>query len=47
MAQKNLSVILSLNDKQFQSGLKKATRSIKKFGSSMKRTGQTLSRNLT
>ena len=47
MAQKNLSVKLSLNDKQFQSGLKKATRSIKKFGSSMKRTGQTLSRNLT
>ena len=47
MAQKNLRVKLSLNDKQFQSGLKKATRSIKKFGSSMKRTGQTLSRNLT
>ena len=47
MAQKNLSVKLSLNDKQFQSGLKKATKSMKKFGSSMKRTGQTLSRNLT
>ena len=47
MAQKNLSVKLSLNDKQFQSSLKRATRSIKKFGSSMKRTGQTLSRNLT
>jgi len=47
MAQKNLSVKLSLNDKQFQSSLKKATRSMKKFGSSMKRTGQTLSRNLT
>lgn len=47
MAQKNLSIKLSLNDRQFQSGLKKATRSMKKFGSSMKRTGQTLSRNLT
>ena len=47
MAKKNLSIKLSLNDKQFQSGLKKATRSMKKFGSSMKRTGQTLSRNLT
>jgi len=47
MAQKNLSIKLSLNDKQFQSNLKKATRSMKKFGSSMKRTGQTLSRNLT
>ena len=47
MAQKNLSVKLSLNDRQFQSGLKKATKSIKKFGSSMKRTGQTLSRSLT
>ena len=47
MAQKTLSIKLSLNDKQFQSNLKKATRSMKKFGSSMKRTGQTLSRNLT
>ena len=47
MAQKNLSIKLSLNDKQFQSSLKRATRSMKKFGSSMKRTGQTLSRNLT
>jgi len=47
MAQKTLSVKLSLNDKQFQSSLKKATRRMKKFGQSMKRTGQTLSRNLT
>ena len=47
MAEKNLSVKLSLNDKQFQSSLKKSTRSLKKFGASMKRTGQTLSRNLT
>jgi len=47
MAEKNLSVKLSLNDKQFQSSLKKATRSLKKFGASMKRTGQTMTTNLT
>lgn len=47
MAEKNLSVKLSLNDKQFQSSLKKATRSLKKFGASMKRTGQTMTRSLT
>jgi hypothetical protein len=47
MAQKNLSIKLSLNDKQFQSNLKKATRSINKFGNQMKRTGQTLSKSLT
>tara|TARA_R110002012_G_scaffold92497_2_gene224593 strand:+ start:3237 stop:5285 length:2049 start_codon:yes stop_codon:yes gene_type:complete len=47
MAQKNLSVKLSLNDKQFQSSLKKATGKVKKFGQSMKNTGKTLSRNLT
>ena len=47
MAEKNLSVKLSLNDKQFQSSLKKATRRLKKFGSSMKRTGQTMTRSLT
>ncbi len=47
MAEKNLSVKLSLNDKQFQSSLKKSTRSLKKFGASMQRTGQTLTRNLT
>jgi len=47
MAEKNLSVKLSLNDKQFQSSLKKATRSLKRFGASMKRTGQTMTRSLT
>ena len=47
MAGKRLSVALTLNDKQFQSGLKKATRSMKRFGASMQRTGQSLSRNLT
>lgn len=47
MSEKNLSVKLSLNDKQFQSSLKKATRSLKKFGASMQRTGQTMTRSLT
>lgn len=47
MATKNLSVKLSLNDKQFQSALNKASRSMKKFGRSMQRTGQTLSKTLT
>jgi len=47
MAEKTLSVKLSLNDKQFQSSLKKATRSMKKFGKNLQKTGQNLSRNLT
>ena len=47
MAQKNLSIKLSLNDKQFQSSLRKATRSLKRFGGSMKRTGQNMTRSLT
>ena len=47
MAGKRLSVSLTLNDKQFQSGLRKATRAMTKFGKSMKRTGQSLSQNLT
>ena len=47
MAEKTLSVKLSLNDKQFQSNLKKSMRSMKKFGGNMKSFGQTLSRNVT
>ena len=47
MAGKRLSVSLTLNDKQFQSGLRKATRAMTKFGKSMQRTGQSLSQNLT
>lgn len=47
MAEKNLSIKLSLNDKQFQSSLKKSMRSMKKFGGNMKSFGQTLSRNVT
>ncbi len=44
---KRLSVSLTLNDKQFQSGLRKATKSIQKFGKSMQRTGESLSKNLS
>lgn len=47
MAQKNLSVKLSLNDKQFQSNLRKSTRSLKKFGDNMKRTGDTVLKGFT
>ena len=47
MAQKTLSVKLSLNDKQFMSGLRKASSTMKKFGRNLKRTGQNLTRNLT
>lgn len=47
MSTKTLSIKLSLNDKQFQSSLKKATNSMKKFGRSMQRTGQTLTKNVT
>ena len=47
MANKTLSVKLSLNDKQFQSNLKKTTKSLKKFGTSLKNIGKNLSTNLT
>ena len=47
MAQKTLSVKLSLNDKQFQSALRKSTRSIQRFGNKMKNFGDTMSRNIT
>ena len=47
MAEKTLSIKLSLNDKQFQSKLKKSMRSMKKFGGNMKSFGQSLSRNVT
>jgi len=47
MAEKTLSIKLSLNDKQFQSALRKTTRRLKKFGQSMKKTGQTMSTSLT
>lgn len=44
---KKLSVVLTLDDKQFQSRLRKATKSMGKFGKQMQKTGQSLSRNLT
>lgn len=47
MAEKKLSIKLSLNDKQFQTGLRKASKSLTKFGSKMKRVGSGLSRSLT
>ena len=47
MAEKNLSIKLSLNDKQFQSNLKKSLRSMKKFGNNMKSLGRTISTGLT
>ena len=47
MAQKTLSIKLSLNDKQFMTGLRKASSSMKKFGRNLQKTGQNLTRNLT
>jgi hypothetical protein len=47
MAEKTLSIKLSLNDKQFQSNLKKSMRSLKKFSNQMKQTGRTLSTAIT
>jgi len=47
MAEKNLSIKLSLNDKQFQSALRKSTRSIQTFGNKMKTFGDSLNRNIT
>ena len=45
MANKTLSIKLSLNDKQFQSNLKKSTRSLQRFGKKMQQTGDTMVRN--
>lgn len=47
MAEKRLSIGLFLNDKQFQSGLRKATKSMQKFGKSMQKTGKQLTTSLT
>ena len=44
---KKLSVSLTLNDKQFQTGLKRASSSLKKFGKSMSTMGRTLTTGLT
>ena len=45
MANKTLSIKLSLNDKQFQSNLKKSTRSLQRFGKKMQQTGDAMVRN--
>jgi len=47
MAEKTLSIKLSLNDKQFQSALRKSTKSIQRFGNKMQSFGDTMSRNIT
>tara|TARA_R100001510_G_C7656174_1_gene215921 strand:- start:3836 stop:5698 length:1863 start_codon:yes stop_codon:yes gene_type:complete len=44
---KRLSVGLFLDDKQFQTGLKRASNSMKKFGKQMAQTGASLSTKLT
>jgi hypothetical protein len=47
MAEKNLSVKLSLNDRQFQSNLRKSTRKLKQFGDGMANIGMSITRNFT
>jgi len=47
MAEKNLSIKLSLNDKQFQSALRKSTKSMQRFGNKMKTFGDMMTRNVT
>jgi hypothetical protein len=47
MAEKTLSIKLSLNDKQFMSSLRKTSSFMKKWGRNLQKTGQNLTRNLT
>jgi len=47
MAGKRLSIALILNDKDFQTNLRKSTRSLKKFGSNMQRLGDDLTKNVS
>ena len=47
MGNKTLSVRLTLNDKDFQSGLRKASSSLKKVGKSFQNVGSSMSRNFT
>ena len=42
-----LTIMFGANLKGFDRAMKKANRSIGKFGASMKRTGETLTRNIT
>ena len=47
MAGKRLSIALILNDKDFQTNLRKSTQSLKKFGKNMQRLGDDLTRNVS
>ena len=47
MAEKTLSIKLSLNDKQFQSALRKSTKSMQRFGNKMQNFGDMMTRNVT
>ena len=47
MSEKRLSVKLTLNDKQFQNGLRKTTTSLKKLGKNLQNTGREMSTNFT
>ena len=47
MAEKRLSIGLFLNDKQFQSNLRKASNSLKKFGKNVTQAGKSLTTGLT
>ena len=44
---KSINLCLGLNSTQFQKGLTKAQRRLKRFGSSMKRVGQSMTTSLT
>ena len=47
MGEKKLSVKLLLNDKEFQTGLRKNSKRLKDLGKSMQETGRNLSVNFT
>lgn len=47
MAGKRLSISLILNDKDFQTNLRKSTQKLKRFGKDMQRLGDDLSRNVS
>ena len=47
MALSSLNIRLILNDKEFQSGLKRAQKRLKKFSRQMDRAGQNMTRNFT
>ena len=47
MALSDLNIRLILNDKEFQSGLSRAQKSMTKFGKSMQNIGKSMSMNVT